>query len=551
MATQFILPRQVKINVAGRPYAGAKAYFYQTDTETPQLVYQDSALTVPHVQPVVADDDGYFPVIWLNPDASFDYRVQILSATGSLLDDVPAVPARLISSAQIIEDVTHNLDSLKRTQAEIDARVTPVNSYMPGNVLRYGTNTTPGITDMTAAIQAAIDQHAAGGAPVYVPCGIYLTSILNLPNSAVATQQGFRLYGDGAYKTVFQAKNANEPIFRKALSSGSLEYAVFGDFSLKAHASGSTTGAFLCTGLRTCTFERIFGQSNGSSGFFTLFDLAAAPYLCYGNAFRDCGLAAQTGWSYVWNFNSGGSGLSANNANMTLIVNPWVYANTGLLQAIDALRSAKTSIISGLIEANTGATGIQSGTATIIQGVWFELNAADIAYATATDGASNGGIVMGCYFSTAHTINFTGVEDNVWLGNTEAGAQTWSGASTSNLRLKGAGATATAPTFARTAGDTGTLTFNSATLKNDPNLQNSLSYILIYTWTSTSAGTFTQFVVSPPSGWTITALAAGSTRSSSGQPRAVAVNGSATFSTDNVSNDAHTLAVYVTIQHTN
>jgi hypothetical protein len=47
---------------------------------------------------------------------------------------------------------------IKRTTAEISAGVTPVNyAYPPGNVLRYGVNTTPGTTDMTGAINTAAD----------------------------------------------------------------------------------------------------------------------------------------------------------------------------------------------------------------------------------------------------------------------------------------------------------------------------------------------------------------------------------------------------------
>jgi hypothetical protein len=63
----------------------------------------------------------------------------------------------------------------KRTSYETAALVVPVNYLLaPGNVLRYGTNTNPGTTPMSAAIQAALDQRAEGGAPIYVPTGIYL-----------------------------------------------------------------------------------------------------------------------------------------------------------------------------------------------------------------------------------------------------------------------------------------------------------------------------------------------------------------------------------------
>ena len=48
-----------------------------------------------------------------------------------------------------------NARGYPRTAGEIAAVITPVNlQYEPGNVLRYGTNTTPGTTDMTTAIPA-------------------------------------------------------------------------------------------------------------------------------------------------------------------------------------------------------------------------------------------------------------------------------------------------------------------------------------------------------------------------------------------------------------
>src|SRR5512139_795138 len=46
------------------------------------------------------------------------------------------------------------------TNAEVSAGVTPTNyGYPEGYVDRYGTNTTPGTTDMTTAIQAALNVH--------------------------------------------------------------------------------------------------------------------------------------------------------------------------------------------------------------------------------------------------------------------------------------------------------------------------------------------------------------------------------------------------------
>lgn len=433
-----------------------------------------------------------------------------------------------------------------RTAAEITAAVTPVTfTYPPGHVLRYGTNATPGTTLMTTAIQAAVNQLISGGAPVYAPAGTYLTGTINLPVS----QYGFKFFGDGPSLTIFQASAPNIPLFQKATSAGALEGAEIGGFSIKANAAGSTTSAFLCTGFRTSKFTNIRGLSNGSFGFASLFSLSATPYLCYGNEFDSCGLANATGWAKVWDFNNAATGVAANNANITIILNPWIYFNTGLSVGIDAQRSTKTSIIGGLIESNTGATAINSGNTTTIQGVWMEANAADIAYNNAVDGVANGGVALNNYFSTAHTVSFASCSGNAWINNTEAGLQTWTGNNGTNVRFQGSGDAAVAPTVALTSGGTGTLTFGSATQLSEPNLANVIWYSLAYNWTPTTAATFSLFTVTPPANWELVSLSTGSTRNASGQPRVCSPSGASIFSHDNVTNDAHAIALFVAIKH--
>jgi hypothetical protein len=70
---------------------------------------------------------------------------------------------------------------IARTPAEIAAGVMPANySYPPNHVLRYGTITNPGVTDMTTAIQACIDVAAHGpGQVIFDPGNYLITSCLN------------------------------------------------------------------------------------------------------------------------------------------------------------------------------------------------------------------------------------------------------------------------------------------------------------------------------------------------------------------------------------
>jgi len=70
-----------------------------------------------------------------------------------------------------------------------------------------------GVTDDTAAIQAAID--AAAGRPVYVPAGTYvITSTIDMESAATSTfNQGPQLIGDGIGKTIFDNQVSSAPMF--------------------------------------------------------------------------------------------------------------------------------------------------------------------------------------------------------------------------------------------------------------------------------------------------------------------------------------------------
>jgi hypothetical protein len=70
-----------------------------------------------------------------------------------------------------------NVRGYPRTAAEIAAAILPTNyQYEPGNVLRYGDNTSPGVTDMASAVEAAINVANSASEPnflIYFPPGEY------------------------------------------------------------------------------------------------------------------------------------------------------------------------------------------------------------------------------------------------------------------------------------------------------------------------------------------------------------------------------------------
>lgn len=86
----FHLPVATPLD-AGAVVASGKLYFYQTGTSTDQTVYQDGDCTTAHAQPVVADSNGEFARIYLDPDASTLYRVVLKDSSDNTLwtaDDV-------------------------------------------------------------------------------------------------------------------------------------------------------------------------------------------------------------------------------------------------------------------------------------------------------------------------------------------------------------------------------------------------------------------------------------------------------------------------------
>lgn len=120
-----------------------------------------------------------------------------------------------------------------RTAAEIAASVTPSNyAYAPGNTLRYGANTTPGTTDMTAAIAAALLQASFGGPAAYLPAGRYgissdLPFVTGNRDLNGGSQYAVNLHGDGMNQSYIEF-----------LSGGTFTNGVYINGGATAHLAG-------------------------------------------------------------------------------------------------------------------------------------------------------------------------------------------------------------------------------------------------------------------------------------------------------------------------
>jgi len=93
------------------------------------------------------------------------------------------IPTALVSTAtaaaamQLAEARTPGAAPRVRTAAETTAGITPVDfTFVPGHAYRYGANTKPGSTDMTAALNAAAAVCRAGNYPLQLPGDTMLVS---------------------------------------------------------------------------------------------------------------------------------------------------------------------------------------------------------------------------------------------------------------------------------------------------------------------------------------------------------------------------------------
>lgn len=211
----------------GFPLAFGLLTTYAAGTITPIATYVDSTQTTQNTNPVQLNFRGECN-LWLDPTKAYKFLLQdFLGNTipGWPIDNITIGNANPSYSVIPITDNLYNLGSatfswanvyaktnvfvgsnliplidpgtggigyFARTAVEITASVIPVDFfYAPGVVDRYGTNTTPGTTDMGPALQAAINVALAAvgsglaGIPIRFGAGAY--SIATKPTFGGAT----------------------------------------------------------------------------------------------------------------------------------------------------------------------------------------------------------------------------------------------------------------------------------------------------------------------------------------------------------------------------
>lgn len=181
MSTGVLLtmPVLVAVNGSGEPISGALLQFYLTGTTTPAAAYAEAGLSTPLSNPVVANGNGQFPAIYLDPTVT--YRAQLQTATGSVIADVDPL----------------NLDVVAATQTQVNAGTAGGVYVSPATLAAWtGVPTALGYTPVNKAGDTATNLAINPAAPAVNSAG-YLGAPLNTQNST------YSLVLSDAGKTIF------------------------------------------------------------------------------------------------------------------------------------------------------------------------------------------------------------------------------------------------------------------------------------------------------------------------------------------------------------
>ena len=190
MATQLIIPRQLDAN--GDPASEAKALVYETGTTTPVTVYTNTALSVAHASPIVADSAGYFAQAFYGGSTAL--KVVVTDSADATLVTYDPVPLVSLSNAAASDVTFAPTTEIPRTDVQA-AIVEPIVFDRMAAAALTGSDTklvtgTAGTTDFTAKWNA--DGDLVDGFEVLDENDLVSDSAV-----ALATQQSIKAYVDG------------------------------------------------------------------------------------------------------------------------------------------------------------------------------------------------------------------------------------------------------------------------------------------------------------------------------------------------------------------
>lgn len=524
----------------GFPLAFGQLTTYVAGTTTPQATYVDSTQTTQNTNPIQLNFRGECN-LWLDPTKTYKFLLQDLfgnTIPGWPIDNIPGgfgalpISTSLIpaptntftlgnasfswanvyvgpNNAPVLDTVSGNIGYYARTAAEIAAGVTPTNyAYPPGNILRYGANTTPGTTDMSLAFINAAATAQTGHGFIYLPAagGPYnFASTITFSNV-----NGIQIYGDAAAIITAGTHYAGNTVLI-------FDHAVSG-------SNGIVVNTFIGFKMRDLVISMRRGSSGGGRAIYLNsghdFELDNIKIdLAVGNSGCGIYLGGGTGGSSTFLGNirnckvmsDGGCSFQSNNTN-TSITFETCYSNGGYYSiqsnvycsligcAADSAPAA--SLYAYLVETsvspagspNQGISFISCGAESANRGAWY-VNGAENCTWISPFGANNntsGGTGYGdlIHFDATGTTN----SNNTIISPSDANPN---GSTTASIYANVGNGTvyvlnANSNYLSKGIGGDSTWMLNSLTVEGDSNLEQGTFTATIGTgWTNTGTPTVT------------------------------------------------------------
>jgi hypothetical protein len=207
MASLTPSPKMQFFSANGVPLVGGKLYTYSAGTNSPLATYTDSTGATSNTNPIILDSRGEANV-WLGVGS---YKMILRDSADALIWTVDNILGAPSSNAALVALAASNGSSLVGfIQSGTGAVATTVQAKLRETFSAFDYMSSAEIsavqaysysTNVTTALQNAINQAFAANADLFVPAGGYLVTGLYLPGrvSGGTDDRGkaFRLYGQG------------------------------------------------------------------------------------------------------------------------------------------------------------------------------------------------------------------------------------------------------------------------------------------------------------------------------------------------------------------